>query len=628
MATADSVYSEIISSLMEEVQDDFAAQGVDASFVAQMGMVRVFAGDDAVRAAEVRAPVDDAVEDAAEAATGGERPSKKKRKSLDGAAAARTKAAARAMDTYVEWLGDRFEEYQALLAELVVKANACLKIPALDMLFKHLRRALRTRLPSLFARTSVAHSVVPRDLLARVINAIIGAVGAPPVLADADVDAFAYAALLGPRLAQPFDEFLLGSADDLRAFVLQTLAELPDALLASEPAVGFVIDRLQAVAGLIPATNDDMQEFILPAVAHGGEPGKAAAGKRKRKRSSSEAKPLRGSAVTAKDVRKAYERAWRKAVSAQALTPALYKAILETFPETILANVLKPLTWLDFLAHAYEQPGIVAVLALSGMHELITKYNLEYPQFYAKLYSLLTPAVLYAKYRARFFKLVHKFMRSTYLPHYLVAAFIKRLARLALSAPPQGALLAIQLIFNMMTNNPATVALVHRPEFVARVAGSGPLGPDSAGADPFDESENDPAKTNAQASSLWELQALEHHYSPTVARSARVFRTLEEEKAYKVRKRNHAARQTAALDSALNTSYATLIAVELKHRPRVKVKGTKKKAHVAVALSHIRPRTLFSDRERSAVFAPFVLAAPASLEPIAAAAGSDVEPEP
>ena len=70
-----------------------------------------------------------------------------------------------------------------------------------------------------------------------------------------------------------------------------------------------------------------------------------------------------------------------------------------------------------------------------GVFTLISKYNLEYPEFYTKLYQLFTPELLHVKYRARFFHLANIFLSSTHLPAYLVAAFIKRLSRLCLSAP-------------------------------------------------------------------------------------------------------------------------------------------------------------------------------------------------
>jgi hypothetical protein len=66
-------------------------------------------------------------------------------------------------------------------------------------------------------------------------------------------------------------------------------------------------------------------------------------------------------------------------------------------------------------------------------------HGLEYPLFYDRLYSLLTASSFRARHRKRFFDLVETFLKSPLLPAYVAAAFIKRFARLALSAPPSGA---------------------------------------------------------------------------------------------------------------------------------------------------------------------------------------------
>lgn len=50
-----------------------------------------------------------------------------------------------------------------------------------------------------------------------------------------------------------------------------------------------------------------------------------------------------------------------------------------------------------------------------------------------------------------------------HLPAYLVAAFIKRLARLALTAPPEALLMIIPFICNLFRRHPACRVLVHRP---------------------------------------------------------------------------------------------------------------------------------------------------------------------
>ena len=50
-----------------------------------------------------------------------------------------------------------------------------------------------------------------------------------------------------------------------------------------------------------------------------------------------------------------------------------------------------------------------------------------------------------------------------HLPAYLVAAFTKRLARLALTAPPEALLTVLPFICNLLRRHPACRVLVHRP---------------------------------------------------------------------------------------------------------------------------------------------------------------------
>jgi len=57
--------------------------------------------------------------------------------------------------------------------------------------------------------------------------------------------------------------------------------------------------------------------------------------------------------------------------------------------------------------------GAVSILALHGVFLLMQSHNLEYPDFYTKLYALLDPGVLFVKHRPRFFYLLDLFMTST-----------------------------------------------------------------------------------------------------------------------------------------------------------------------------------------------------------------------
>jgi len=57
--------------------------------------------------------------------------------------------------------------------------------------------------------------------------------------------------------------------------------------------------------------------------------------------------------------------------------------------------------------------GAISLLALNGLFVLIHQHNLEYPDFYRKLYGLLDPSVFHIKYRARFFHLADLFLSSS-----------------------------------------------------------------------------------------------------------------------------------------------------------------------------------------------------------------------
>lgn len=52
---------------------------------------------------------------------------------------------------------------------------------------------------------------------------------------------------------------------------------------------------------------------------------------------------------------------------------------------------------------------------------------------------------------------------SSHLPAYLVAAFAKRLSRLALVAPPTALLILLPFIYNLIRRHPSCRLLLHKP---------------------------------------------------------------------------------------------------------------------------------------------------------------------
>lgn len=118
------------------------------------------------------------------------------------------------------------------------------------------------------------------------------------------------------------------------------------------------------------------------------------------------------------------------------------------------------------------------------------------------------------------------------LPNYAVASFVKKLARIALFAPPYAAVYCIVLIHDLLHSHPATQVLIHRTKPIKSTGGvlSLNITKDDAelpvvfkGQDPFRFNEKKLTKTRAEESTLWEIESLKQHYNPTVAEYASRF---------------------------------------------------------------------------------------------------------
>ncbi|XP_049460685.1 nucleolar complex protein 4 homolog [Epinephelus fuscoguttatus] len=206
--------------------------------------------------------------------------------------------------------------------------------------------------------------------------------------------------------------------------------------------------------------------------------------------------------------KRVFERMWLGFLKYK-LPSNMYKKILVILHDSILPHMSKPTLMIDFLTAAYEVGGAISLLALNGLFVLIHQHNLDYPDFYKKLYNLLEPSVFHVKYRARFFHLANIFLSSSHLPVYLVAAFAKRLARLALTAPPTALLIVLPFIYNLIRRHPSCRVLVHKPSTE-----------DELLEDPYLMDEEDPAQCRALESSLWEIKTLQKHYHPDVSKAA------------------------------------------------------------------------------------------------------------
>ncbi|XP_077996175.1 nucleolar complex protein 4 homolog B-like [Glandiceps talaboti] len=213
-------------------------------------------------------------------------------------------------------------------------------------------------------------------------------------------------------------------------------------------------------------------------------------------------------AASPKEHKRVFDNAWLAFLQLP-LPTSIYKKVLLIMHEHVIPHMRSPLLLIDFLTVSYNIGGAISLLALNGLFILIHKHNLEYPDFYKKLYALLEPSIFHVKYRARFFYLTDLFLMSTYIPSYLVAAFVKKLSRLSLTAPPTGSLLVIPLVCNLIKRHPNLSVLINRQD-----------GPTELTDDPYNMEESDPVKCHAMDSSLWELKTLQSHYYHEVVTSA------------------------------------------------------------------------------------------------------------
>ncbi|MEQ2269749.1 Nucleolar complex protein 4 [Xenotaenia resolanae] len=294
-------------------------------------------------------------------------------------------------------------------------------------------------------------------------------------------------------LISRFQEFL--EMEDVRYYVMSSIRE--NVATVMEKNKGAVLPVYQSNVFILmsninmPSQNSELTNFMVK----------------------QEAKHEDWKAAKLNDHKRAFERMWLGFLKYK-LPTSMYKKVLVILHESILPHMSKPTLMIDFLTAAYDVGGAISLLALNGLFVLIHQHNLDYPDFYKKLYNLLEPSVFHVKYRARFFHLANLFLRSSHLPVYLVAAFAKRLARLALSAPPTALLIVLPFIYNLIRRHPSCRVLIHKPTLE-----------DELLEDPYVMEEEDPALCHALDSSLWEIKTLQRHYHPDVAKAAMLINT-------------------------------------------------------------------------------------------------------
>lgn len=241
--------------------------------------------------------------------------------------------------------------------------------------------------------------------------------------------------------------------------------------------------------------------------------------------------------IPMKEYKVAVRDAWISVLDDCRLEKKERSELLLAMPNQLLPYMSDPLRLSDFLTACYDSSGdedpSLALASLDALFVLISQHGLDYPRFYHKLYALLTPIALSrSQTRHRFLQLTSLFLkRSSRLPAALVAAFVKRLVRRALTAPTPAALWALRLALDLLYAHPGVSFLVHRTVnlFDSDVhVGEKRKRADSSHVksfetDPFDDTQSDPEKSHADDSSLWELDILSSHLSPAITRLVALF---------------------------------------------------------------------------------------------------------
>ena len=232
------------------------------------------------------------------------------------------------------------------------------------------------------------------------------------------------------------------------------------------------------------------------------------------------------------------------------LSIKFYKKFLIKLPEKILPKMSNPLMLSDFLTQSYNSGGLISVLALNSLFVLITSFNLEYPNFYQKVYQLLDASIFSTKYKDRFFQHLDSFLLSTHLSATLVGAFIKKLSRMLLTCPPGDARFLILFIYNLLIRHKNCKVLIHR--FSKKKEAN------EITSDPFDVNCTDYTKCNALKSSLWEIMSLRNHYLSHVSKEVNKLYNLSQSEEYPL----DDAFENNSFEEVLNSIYFKTIAFQ------------------------------------------------------------------
>ncbi|OLL23452.1 hypothetical protein NEOLI_001960 [Neolecta irregularis DAH-3] len=397
------------------------------------------------------------------------------------------------------WLKEKYIQLVKFLYEMFAHPEPALQVTALRLYFKLLKAQI-SRLEN-----SVDGVLFPNSSFINAVKAILQS----KHFSDA--------------LSAEFCSKYLNVHDDIRYFFLKdaakTINHLPAADLSKQNTVRDNLLNLLLALNTMPTEEKELDTFWSSLV---------------------ESKKSEKHIIqTLSAHKKVFQECWL-ALLRLPMTNDQYKSLLLIVHRRIAPYMIKPQLLMDFLTESYDAGGVTSLLALNGLFQLMQKYNLDYPNFYVKLYALFDRNLMHVRYRSRFFRLLELFLSSTHLPASIIASFLKRMSQLALAAPPGAIISIIPLTYNLLKKHPSCMSMIHRTN-------------NPQCTDLFDCSENDPAKTGALDSSLWEMASLQNHFNPNVATLAKILSEQFTKPSYN-------------MEDFLDHSYSTMFEAEITRK--------------------------------------------------------------
>ncbi|CAK9303717.1 unnamed protein product [Gordionus sp. m RMFG-2023] len=224
---------------------------------------------------------------------------------------------------------------------------------------------------------------------------------------------------------------------------------------------------------------------------------------------------------------------WLKYLENCQLDVKIYTKLLRILDTKIVPFIEKPLLLSDFLMRSFDSNIVmvhssqIPISCLNSIFLLMQQCGLEYPDFYGKLYSLLTADTMHLTdsdllYRRKFFQSLDMFLNSTHIPSYIICAFVKKLCRLLVTCGLSSSLvcLSLGLIKNLLSRHPEC----QKKMFMDHFSDTTKNLIEAKNIDLLDTFLVEEARILNQNNSteypLWELSTLTCHHSATVRRLA------------------------------------------------------------------------------------------------------------